>query len=95
MSTLVQIGNPSASAKSDSVRPNSPRDKALLAVAGVGWAMLALALVDPSFFGSATWAAPAMFGLVAVGSVGYFLSVYAGTTPGIKNHGVFHTGLFD
>jgi len=95
MSALVQIGNPSPRAESDALRPTTAVEKAFLAVAAVGWAMLLLALVDPSVFGSSAWAAPTMFSLVAVGSVGYFISVYWGTTPGIKNHGVFHSGLLN
>ncbi len=93
MSALVQLGNPAPARVGPEVRSPSPVEKALLAMVGAGSVMFAVALFAPDVFGSKAWAAPAMFGLIAVGWVGYFWSGYAHTTPGIKNHGVFHSGL--
>jgi len=95
VSALIQLGNPAPSAKTDSVRPPTRAEKLLLTVAGVGWALFALALLSPSLFGSTVWAAPIIFGLVTVGTAGYFISVYRGTNPGIKNHGVFQMSLLN
>jgi Pyruvate/2-oxoacid:ferredoxin oxidoreductase delta subunit len=95
VSALIQLGNPAAAAKTDSVRPPTGAEKLLLTVAGVGWALFALALLSPSLFGSTVWAAPTIFGLVTMGTAGYFISVYRGTHPGIKNHGVFQMSLLN
>ncbi|MEE2829988.1 MAG: hypothetical protein VX498_12430, partial [Myxococcota bacterium] len=95
MSDLVSIGNPAPLAVSNALRPATALEKVLVAVAAIGWALFLLALLDPAVFGRSPWAAATMFSLVVIGSVGYFVSVYWGTTPGIKNHGVFHSGLMN
>ena len=93
MSALVQIGNPGLGARpGGEVRPLTGIEKALLAMVAVGTLLFAVAMSSPGKL-SGSWAAPTMFGLIGVGGVGYFWSTYRGTTPGIKNHGVFHESM--
>jgi len=92
-STLIQIGGPSPARVGPEARTPTAVEKAFLALVGAGTVMVLTAMLAPDVFGSASWAAPTIFGLIGVGAVGYLWSGYGHTTPGIKNHGIFHSGL--
>ncbi len=95
MSALVQIGGPSPARTGPDSRPPSGLEKGMLALVGAGSVMFVVALFAPDVFGSAAWAAPTMFGMIAIGTIAYVVSAFSGTTPGIKHDGVFHSGLMN
>jgi len=93
MSALVQLGNPAPLQRvGPEVRALRPSEKTYLAMVGLGTAAFAFALMSPGKL-TGSLALPVILLLVVVGSVAYFRSAYKDTTPGIKNHGIFHGGL--
>ena len=92
MSGLVQIGGTGVRRVGGEVRGLRLRERLALAAVGLGAALFVVALARPDA-GQAPWLGSLVFGLVGLGGVGYYLSAYGGTTPGIKNHGTFHRPL--
>jgi len=90
VSALVQIGNPSSVDRVGSeARTHSAFEKLLLVVVGLGTAAVLFALFRPG-------AIPPKLGVVVFAAIGvagglYYFVAYRDTTPGIKNHGVFHS----
>ena len=94
MSALVPIGNPTSLGRvGTEVRSTTAAEKAFLALAGLGSAGLLFALLAPGSSAAQGWLGTVWFALVSVGGAGYFWLSYRGSTPGIKNHGVFHSGM--
>jgi ferredoxin-type protein NapH len=91
MSTLVQIGNPSVPRVGSEARGHTPLEKALLSLVGIGVAGVFFALFKPGSLSPKLGLA--LFSLIGLGGGLYFWTAYRETTPGIKNHGVYHSGL--
>ena len=92
MSALVRIGNPSSVNRVGSeARPHTALEKLLLGVIGLATAAVVFALFKPGAL-SAT-VGSALFAAIGVAGGLFYFVAYKDTTPGIKNHGVYHSGL--
>jgi ferredoxin-type protein NapH len=96
MSDFIQIGG--TRRVGPEVRELEVPEKAALAAVTIGAVLLLVALAAPGRL--AGWLSPwvalvGTFGLTTVGGSVYFWLAYKDTTPGIKNHGVFHSSLLN
>jgi ferredoxin-type protein NapH len=71
-------------------------EKFCLALVSFGSLMVFLALLSPNTLSTYTsyWTAPALtMGTIILGGLGYVISAYKGTTPGIKHNGMFFSSM--